>query len=477
MFVLQMIGDRRIKQVECETSDDITVVAAKDGVEYPEYIQVKTTDKDTKWTQTEVVSRPDTKRPTSLIEKSLLCDKHGPGAKFRIVTKRGVNKGLEELMIPLAKRDRQRIADLADKLNRKHSATLSERGNNLAYWVKNAIWDVFATTDHVETRNLQMVSRLAEEAGSNPTYSNVKQIYTDLLSKVDAAAVASRRNMAEKTITREDALVWWNQQITLSNQSQTANAKPYRRRGDRFFVQIHEFKEDASKRGSTAYDAQYDLKVWRAAKLARYLADWVPEVSLRASELPEIDQLNLRSKLEAGFRAIASEHPVNVERLLGETMLHAVLRHFFGSEPIACKLFHRSALGDRVTRNAHIVPSTDGDQLWLGRTHLFRGTDFEELTSAAASELSSTINADVLTEEREIILHLREPQHLVRNDLGDALERGAPLDELVKILCLPLLIASLFGQAENKGNPAGEWWSVFVPLGTFSLAALEGSNS
>ncbi|KRQ12307.1 hypothetical protein AOQ73_04150 [Bradyrhizobium pachyrhizi] len=99
-FVLEMIGDPRIVQVECETSDDITRILRFEGREFPEYVQVKTTDRDKNWTATEIASRANKNAPTSLIEKSLLADKHGPGARFRIVTRRSVNASLDEYGIP-----------------------------------------------------------------------------------------------------------------------------------------------------------------------------------------------------------------------------------------------------------------------------------------------------------------------------------------------------------------------------------------
>jgi hypothetical protein len=361
-FVLEMIGDRRVLQVECETSDDITRLLLLNGIQIPEYIQVKTTDRDKKWTATEVVNRLDKRRPSSLIEKSLLADKHQPNARFRIVTRRSVNATLQAMAEPIESRDPAgEIATLASKLKRKYPNTVSEAGHDLAYWTLNAVWDARSGLEYIESRNLQLLSRLAEDAGANPSHSQTKSIYRDLLLLVEAAASATRRDKSQKIISRTAIRDWWAKQLAAVQVVAAATAKPYRVRGTRFFVEVHNIRRGPAKRHSLGYDAQYERKVWRSTQLSQYLVTWIAELTLKASELVEIDQLNLKQKLEAGLRAVRTLRPLDGRALLGEALLHAILRHYFGSEPVACKLFHRSPLGDRVTKNAHIVHRDSGD--------------------------------------------------------------------------------------------------------------------
>ncbi len=442
MYVLEMIGDRRIRQVECETNDDIAIVRSSISGNSIEYVQVKSTDGNSKWSLTEITQRSTRGQPSSLIEKSLLCDTGMPDATFKLVTMRAPAKGLSILEQPLALRDPLgEIEALATRLLNKYRHTASANGRDLGYWTRNTQWEVHPSSDSLSMKNLQTISRLAEERGANPTNSHSKEIYANLLRMVGDAAVAPRSNTDAKVITHADASAWWLQMMEDALARQRATAKPYRSRGDKFFIRVHEFREDTSRRYSSGYDAQYERRIWRGAQLARYLADWLPEVSLKASELPEIDQLNLRRKLEEGFRAIRADTKLDQNVLLGETLLHAVLRHFFASEPIACKIFHRSPSGDRVTRNAHIVHSNDGDQIWLGRIYLFQGTGWDETLSEAITALEDALRTDILVEERDIILQLREPQHLLANSLEDALSRGSPIDALIQVLCLPILIA------------------------------------
>ncbi len=57
--------------------------------------------------------------------------------------------------------------------------------------------------------------------------------------------------------------------------------------------------------------------------------------------------------------------------------------------------------------------------------------------------LDSTISRAALTEEREIIVTLREPHHHLPNaeEFNKALQRNAPAQDMLKVLCFPILLA------------------------------------
>lgn len=440
MLVLHMIADRRISQVECETSDDITLNWTTQDGTFPEYVQVKTTDKDNSWTISELVHRDDKTRPTSIIEKSLLTDTGLPNPRFRIVARRGVGKALKALTDPLELRaDLNQIGALAIKLKSKFKKTKSLNGHDLEYWTNNCLWQVLPGIDYLENQNLQMLSRIAEEAGGNPSHSHAQRIYNDLLQLVEKTANATKRTPAEKIITRQQALIWWEGHLAETAAAQKKSSKPYRTRGDSFFVEIHTISEESIRRHGSGFDAQYELKVWRSAQLAEYLVRWIPEITLRASELVEIDQLNLRQKLETALKVIKARRDIDVSSLISELLLHCTLRHFLGTEPIACKLFYQSHLGGKIVGTAHIRLNPAGDELWLGRAHMLESLEAEVLTTKITSTLKDALAPELLNEERQIILQLREPQHLTTHDLDHALTSGTPVDAMIKVLCLPLL--------------------------------------
>jgi hypothetical protein len=445
-FVLHMIGDPRLLRVECETVDDILMVWASATGERPEYVQVKTTEDDKKWSLTEICKReagPRHSRPTSLVEKSLLTDVAGAAAQFRIVSRRDLNKGLSPLKIPLEGRDRDVAAleELGRKLVKKWITT-SAAGHNLAYWARNACWQVSGPVEGLIAQNQQMLLRLAEQRGANPTHGHVGTIYNDLLAWVDRAAAASRvLTPEEKVISRPAVRDWWNRHLADTDAATRRTSKPYRAIAEEFFAELHHVTEDEIRRALTGYDARYELKRWRSEALAEYLADWLPEVALKASELVEVQHLNLRQKMRAAFREIERHREVNPDRLLAEILLHAVLRHHFRSEPIACKLFYQSGAGTKTFGNAHIVHDEAQDQLWLGRAALATAATYDAVLATVLDELSHVLDPDFLKEEREVILTLREPQHLLPTTLEAALKRNSPVDDLMEVLCVPILIA------------------------------------
>src|SRR4051794_11745296 len=80
-FVIDMLWDAELLQVECETGDDIALRWERDGKATIEFVQVKTTEDDTKWSIKELVERePPSRVGSSLAEKSLACDVHGGDA-------------------------------------------------------------------------------------------------------------------------------------------------------------------------------------------------------------------------------------------------------------------------------------------------------------------------------------------------------------------------------------------------------------
>jgi hypothetical protein len=86
---------------------------------------------------------------------------------------------------------------------KRHAATRSRNGNDLAYWAANAVWETLPASEHLEHINIQAISRLAEEQGESPSHSLA--LASDLPRSsyhVDAAATASRRDQSQKVIQK-----------------------------------------------------------------------------------------------------------------------------------------------------------------------------------------------------------------------------------------------------------------------------------
>jgi hypothetical protein len=96
-YVIAMLSDPSIAQIECETADDVTIRrAAPGGGTDNEYVQVKTTENEDKWTATALLAREDGREGTSIAERSLACDTHPGEPTFRLVTNREPRGNLQE---------------------------------------------------------------------------------------------------------------------------------------------------------------------------------------------------------------------------------------------------------------------------------------------------------------------------------------------------------------------------------------------
>lgn len=201
--------------------------------------------------------------------------------------------------------------------------------------------------------NHKKLSVLAERFGTNPTASHVEQMYLDLLRIVDNTATASRVADADKkVIPRRTASDWWTHHLGNTEAAQQRTAKPYRARTDAFFADLHRLNEDDVRRAMSSF-ARYENKTWRSQKLADHLVDWLPEIALKASDLLSVQHLQLRRKTRDAVKAIKRQSAASDQQLVGEALLHAVIRQTLGSEPIACKLFYQSATGMRSFGTAH----------------------------------------------------------------------------------------------------------------------------
>lgn len=273
-FVLKMIEGNTLDHVECETSDDIVLVGRHLGAATREYVQVKTTDDDKKYSTTELLERGKPEKPTSLVEKSLLCDEAGPAEaiKFRIVSRRDVNRTLLQLKLPSDARDPVELAKLSKKLRAKWK-TKSANGHDLEYWALNATWQVFASMEGLEATNQMLLSHIADSYGYTPTHGHIQKIYKGILDMVIDAAEASKvTNLANKTVSKAKAGAWWEGRLEHVEAERRNSVKPYRIQTSGFFANLHVLSEDEIMRALTGLDARYERKVWRSKQLAKYLA-------------------------------------------------------------------------------------------------------------------------------------------------------------------------------------------------------------
>jgi len=442
-YVIDMLRDSALSQVEFETADDLTLRWIIEGQQTNEYVQVKTTEGDNKWSIKEIATRDNGREWTSLMEKSLSRDVNLGAALFRFVSRRDVGVALRPFLVH---RDKRRIAqaklDAAVKsIGGKFKTLKSQCGRTTTDWAKGLLWEVAGSQDAIQNKNVNRILQLAETSGEIPSYSSAGDIYTSLMRKVQDAGDASRVSDPDaKAISRDDALAWW--QICLDNirSMNRAHVRVYRVSSPAFFSDLHAIDDVESSRSLRAYDVEFDDGQWRKAELIEYLLEWLPEIALPARVLAEFDHLQARELTQRAVSLIEQNGTIADNSLLAELMLHAVLRHYFDSEPIACKIYYGVGSA-RSSTSAHLVSEDGVDQLWIGRSRVTTAGTHAAIIAAVTTEMEGALLNEVLREERRIIVSLREPRHMRASSLETVLSPRGKMEELRRCLHLPILVA------------------------------------
>lgn len=443
-FIFKMLQDSNYSQVECETADDIVAVFQCSGQIVNEYIQVKTTESDSKWNLNEITALDGTKANSSLLHKSLKCDVRPGIARFRIVTKRDVAKTLDGFKKEIDKRvlpDTTTARGVA--LCKKFKTFVSPQKRDFLYWAENFVWQVYGDVEALEAVNIKALSQLAEGLGNRPNFTQLKAIYEEFLEIADKAATSSVKTAAaSKIILRAPTLDHLKKLLEEADDMSTATSKPYKKHPDPFLVEFHTNAKESLLHSFSGFDVRYSLRKWRHENYAKHLVEWLPEFSLKASEIVNILAHNAETILARSISTF-SDSELPRDRLIAELILHSILRSRQHSEPVACKVFYKSAGKLSEFGNAHIVQMPDqDDQLWLGLARMIKADDMDTTLEQIREILDETISETVLSAEREIIISLREPLHHQpkADSFNQALHRNSPIDDMLNILCFPILL-------------------------------------
>lgn len=441
-LALEMLNDSTILRLECETGDDVVLRRIEAGQTIIEYVQVKTTEIDSKWSIKELTARVDNKQGSSVCEKSLLCDQHGEIAWFRFVTTRAVSATLQPFRRPRVKRAGYTdLEKLVTSFSKKFKTVKSASGRTLADWASNMLWEVEGEEDALRSRNINALLKLSSSRGINPRYEAMEEVYRQLADKVRAMGDKSSVDANEKVWTRQDCLEWFASQVDTIRKAESATVKVYQISNvPQFFSEICSMDEVGIQRALYAYDVEFDGYVWRKDELIDHLLDWLPEVALPPQTLANFNHLAARRLPGEALKALDSRGPTDIWQLIAALMLHAILRYHFGAEPIACRIFFLIA-GRMRASSAHILQLPDGEEIWLGRSRLVTAHSHDAVIEEVLAELRTSLARDVLKEERDLIIQLREPRHLRDYKLDEILSKTGKTSDLLKVLRLPLLVA------------------------------------
>lgn len=214
-FYIQMLQRADLIEVACETYDDIRLVWQRDAEKIIEFVQVKAEHPDQLWSVAKLCERQ--KSPTkvdglgsSILEKSLGQDRFLEPSWFRIVTCRQINSDLELLETRERGHEHRsatfpQFKELIDDVGKRLNGAKSIKGNDTAYWLINACWDVISERE-IKHLNHQSLTTVLHGFGSPCDPDTVKGIYENLLTLAKETAEYGAAKWKQKAVSRNHLL-------------------------------------------------------------------------------------------------------------------------------------------------------------------------------------------------------------------------------------------------------------------------------
>ncbi|MDN2673716.1 dsDNA nuclease domain-containing protein [Janthinobacterium sp. SUN026] len=440
-YVFQMLQNKKIAAVRCEVTDDIDVLYINNEIEY---VQVKTTEGDRKWSITELCAvekvkkergKPKPPPPNdSILHKSLNCDVDiFVKTIFKIVSKRDVLNALNYLRTPIAARvDTSPKVELLKSLNTKIGSFLSPAGRDVEFWLDNASWDVFSSIDEIELKIYRDIMVSAHDHGIllDPS-RDAKIILNDVLCTLTRKSALSRKITCadDKTYLRSDFLSWFFEEIKiLAAKNSRLNTKVYVEFSKTQPVLLKFSDYGSDRQVGIGLEQGYEFGKYRFNYIADSIINWMPEILLRPSELADISRENFFAK-SAKISKRFLEQSSDFSEFLGRILMHSSVRYYSNSEPIPVALYiDKNGKDFKEFENVHIVRADSGDELWMGFSSLSEKLSLAESMERVCAQLYELITVDFRL-QRKKILEVKENNYLLKHDIDELLVESSPLDD------------------------------------------------
>ncbi|HET7053056.1 MAG TPA: DUF1837 domain-containing protein [Solirubrobacterales bacterium] len=184
----------------------------------------------------------------------------------------------------------------------------------------------------------------------------------------------------------------------------------------------------------------FDEQRWRAEELARHICLWLPEWALRYSDRPTTATM-MKMARRAALKVYTSDG-YKSRGEFGELMLHAVIRHEFGTDIAISKIYFKDTANDTVKGFdcVHISRAEDGQlDLWLGEAKFYSRR--HEAIDAVADELREHLSRDYLRDEFAFVIEKIDDAHPYADELRELLDEEQPLDQIVSRIHVPVFLA------------------------------------
>jgi len=186
--------------------------------------------------------------------------------------------------------------------------------------------------------------------------------------------------------------------------------------------------------------AGYQDQVWRADGFARYLIEHLVEFVYPPHEWSKARSDTAIEMATRAAKAVYSTDKHERRGEVGELLLFAIMRAYYGSVPIISKLYFKSATNDTVKGfdAVHFVEAASGLELWLGEAKLY--TDAGAAIRDVIAEIDQHTGADYLRQEFAWISNKLSSANTNYDKITALLDDRTSLDEVFKVLHVPVLI-------------------------------------
>jgi hypothetical protein len=452
-YLLKMLRDKTLLSVRCEVTDDIDVIYE----DYIEYIQVKTTDSDKKWSTTEFTESsvkivPPTgkqrkpqkiSKEDSILHKSLACDANLQSSRFRILSPRDVQNSLNYLKINFSIRLEKSGRDkLLTTLKRVLKEYKSSKGNDVEYWLDNAIWEVIPSITQLELESTKMIMQAAQDRGYFLNANrDCESILDSVLKTLTKKSAISRvlNSTSDKSYARQEFLRWFNEELEYYTQNSSSYVKIYTKSGSELQSILKEFTSHndiystqnfAGEKKCTGLEGKYQMQLYSYDQIAKSLQKWLPEVLLRPNELADTSPSNFDDKIKAYTKRIKGSLG-SLNDLVSHILLHSVIRTTSASQPIPAHLYIDDG-NDTCHENIHIVINDhSADELWMGFSYFIQ-SNLQAETLNIVNTFHDLLCSDAFEAKKLKILDVKQDNYLIKHDIDELLQSTASLDEHIE---------------------------------------------
>lgn len=210
-YCIKMLLDPALKEVWCETYDDIVLIWEQETGELVEFVQVKSELQSGLWSiaklcgRTKSATRPDGVG-SSLLETSLARENCAEPARFRLVLARQLGQELELLSREFGHSDRSignpKFKALADGVAANVGGFKSPKGNDHAHWlIHGQCWSV--ADDAIRAINERDLQSVLEQRVAFADTALVSFVYENLLGFVKTIAEYKQPDFDKKAISKQ----------------------------------------------------------------------------------------------------------------------------------------------------------------------------------------------------------------------------------------------------------------------------------